>query len=156
MQPTDTPIDPAFDAPADGRMDLRILYAIRRIIRANDMHSKELAAHYNITAPQLVTLHTIADRGKTSINLLTKLVSLDASTLVGIIDRLEAKAYVRRERSAQDRRQVSIEITEAGRAFLAQAPSPLQSSLANALHRLTPMEQSIIAQSLERIVQMIA
>lgn len=136
-------------------MDLRILYAIRRIIRASDMHSKELTSSYNITAPQLITLHTIATRNKTTINALTKLVSLDASTLVGIIDRLEAKAYVRRERSTADRRQVSIEITEAGRTFLAQAPSPLQSSLAASLIRLTPMEQSIIAQSLERVVQMI-
>lgn len=139
----------------DERYDLKILHAIRRIIRANDMHSKELAAHYNITAPQLVTLHTIAAKGLTSINALSKIVSLDASTLVGIIDRLEAKGYVRRERSLSDRRQVGIQITDAGRDFIGQAPSPLQSSLAKSLTRLTPLEQSIIAQSLEHIVDMI-
>lgn len=139
----------------DERYDLQIMHAIRRIIRASDMHSKELAANFNITAPQLVTLHTISARKKTSIAELSKIVSLDASTLVGIIDRLEAKGYVRRERSALDRRQVSIHITEAGDTFLAQAPSPLQSSLARSLTKLTPLEQSIIAQSLVRIVQMI-
>ncbi len=142
-------------AMPDERYDLKILHSIRRIIRASDMHSKELASDYNITAPQLVTLHSIAVRQKTSINELSKMVSLDASTLVGIIDRLEAKGYVRRERSAEDRRQVAIHITDAGKSFIASAPSPLQSSLAKSLTRLTPLEQSIIAQSLERIVQMI-
>lgn len=151
---TDVPDMTPSPAP-DERYDLKILHSIRRIIRANDMHSKELAAHYKVTAPQLVTLHTIAHRNKTSINELSKMVSLDASTLVGIIDRLEAKGYVRRERSMEDRRQVSIWITDSGKAFIDQAPSPLQSSLAKSLTRLTPLEQSIIAQSLERIVQMI-
>jgi DNA-binding MarR family transcriptional regulator len=135
--------------------DLIILHAIRRIIRANDMHSKELAAHYNITAPQLVTLHTIAHQKQTTINALSKIVSLDASTLVGIIDRLESKGFVRRERNLTDRRQVSIQITATGTAFIAKAPSPLQSALAKSLTRLSPLEQSVIAQSLDRIVQMI-
>lgn len=142
-------------AETDERYDLKILHSIRRIIRASDMHSKELAGSYNITTPQLVTLHTVSQRGRTSINELSKIVSLDASTLVGIIDRLEAKGYVRRERSLTDRRQVAILMTEAGQAFIAQAPSPLQSALAKSLTRLTPMEQSIIAQSLERIVEML-
>lgn len=146
---------PPIPAMPDERYDLNILHSIRRIIRASDMHSKDLASNHNITAPQLITLHNIALRPKTTINELSKLVSLDASTLVGIIDRLEAKGYVTRARSTEDRRQVSIQITEAGRAFLVAAPSPLQSSLAKALTRLTALEQSIIAQSLERIVQMI-
>lgn len=140
---------------ANERYDLQILHAIRRIIRASDMHSKELASNYNITAPQLITLHTIASRPGTTINGLSKIVSLDASTLVGIIDRLEAKGYVTRARSTEDRRQVSLHITESGQQFLEQAPSPLQSSLARTLTRLSPLEQSVIAQSLERIVQMI-
>lgn len=146
---TDTP-------PAnDERYDLKILHAIRRIIRASDMHSKELAVRYNITAPQLITLHTIAQQKQASIHSLTKSVSLDASTLVGIIDRLEAKGYVTRERSQSDRRQVWLRITEAGTGFLAQAPSPLQSAIARALSRLKPQEQAVICQSLDRIVHMI-
>ena len=74
---------------------------------------------------------------------------------MGIIDRLEAKKFVRRERSTEDRRQVAIQITDSGKLFIASAPSPLQSSLAKSLTKLSPLEQSIIAQSLERIVQMI-
>ena len=155
MSTDDTPVSPPVSGATDERYDLAILHAIRRIIRASDLHSKELASHHNITAPQLVTLYAVSQQQKTSINELSKIVSLDASTLVGIIDRLEAKGLVRRERSAEDRRQVGIHITDAGKLFIVTAPSPLQSSFAKALTKLTPMEQSIIAQSLERIVQMI-
>lgn len=136
------------------RCDLKILHAIRRIIRASDMHSKELAAQFNITTPQLIALQTICSRGQSTLNELSKVVLLDASTLVGIIDRLEAKGFVRRERSTTDRRQVGIQITQAGREFISQAPSPLQSALAKSLGKMSAQEQAIIADSLQRIAQM--
>jgi DNA-binding MarR family transcriptional regulator len=150
----DKPAPPSADTPPE-RHDLNILRSIRRIIQASDVHSKELELHYNITAPQLITLQAVAQRKTTSAHELSKIVLLDASTLVGVIDRLEKKGYVRRERSDKDRRQVGIHITDAGQKFADEAPSPLQSSLAKALTRLVPSEQLVIARSLERIVRMI-
>ena len=43
------------------RLELRILEAFRRIIRAIDLHSRKLAADYRITAPQLVALNVIGE-----------------------------------------------------------------------------------------------
>lgn len=143
----------SLDMPTE-RYDLRILQSLRRIVRAVDIHSRRLSMSHQITAPQLITLLAISDHGPLTIANLSKEVHLSASTLVGIIDRLEAKNLVVRERSKQDRRQVHISITETGRKFAEKAPSPLQETLAYSLAELTPLEQATISLSLERVVSM--
>lgn len=136
------------------RYDLKILQALRRIMRAVDIHSRKLNLDYNITGPQLIALLSIAEKGPLTLAAIAKDIHLSPSTLVGIVDRLEEKGYVRRERSAKDRRQINISVTEEGGQFVNQAPSPLQETLAEALNELTIVEQSTIAGSLQRIVEL--
>lgn len=138
----------------DERYDLRILQSLRRIVRSIDLHSRKLSMQYDITAPQLITLLEISDHGPLTIAELSKEIHLSPSTLVGIVDRMEAKKLVVREKDTADRRKVFIHLTEAGRAFAANAPSPLQETLAEALVGLNALEQSTIALSLERIVEL--
>lgn len=137
-----------------GRHDLQILQSLRKIIRSVDIHSRKLSSQYDITAPQLITLLAIAENGPLTLASISTKVHLSPSTLVGIVDRLEAKGYVVRERSIEDRRQVLISITKDGKKFTKQAPSPLQETLAYALSGLTELEQSTIALSLQRIVEL--
>lgn len=139
---------------ADERYDLKILQSLRKIIRSVDIHSRKLSMQHDVTAPQLITLLAVVEHGPLTIASISKQVHLSPSTLVGIIDRLEAKGYVARERSAEDRRQVLISVTKEGEAFAKQAPSPLQETLAEALSELTPLEQATISLSLERVVEL--
>lgn len=136
------------------RYDIHILQSLRKIIRSIDIHSRKLSMQHDITAPQLITLMCIADKGPMTIVDISEEVHLSASTLVGIIDRLESKHYVTRKRSTEDRRQVLISITEEGKHFTANAPSPLQETLAEALNELSLQEQATICTSLERVVEL--
>lgn len=136
------------------RHDLRILQSLRRIVRSIDIHSRKLSMRHDVTAPQLITLLAICGQGPLTIAKLSKEVHLSPSTLVGIIDRLEGKKLVTRQRSVADRRKVMIQVTEQGKKFAEDAPSPLQETLAKALVDLSDLEQSTIALSLERIVEL--
>jgi DNA-binding MarR family transcriptional regulator len=138
----------------DERYGLRILQSLRRIVRSIDIHSRKLSMQHDITAPQLITLLAICGHGPMTIADISKEVHLSPSTLVGIIDRLEAKKLVIRERATVDRRKVMINATEQGKSFASEAPSPLQETLAQALADLNDLEQSTIALSLERIVEL--
>ena len=141
------------DAPSlAGHVDLRVLSAIRRIIRSVDLYSRELAAKARVTSPQLVCLLAIADKEKTTATMISRQVFLSPSTIVGILDRLEAKGLVRRERDENDRRVITVTITEEGKRLARSAPSPLQDTLTEALRELPGEEQTKIAESLERIV----
>ena len=137
-------------------LDLRILRSLRRIIQSVDIHSRKLATMHKITAPQLVTLLSVVEAGSSTASDIAKQIHLSNSTVVGILDRLEAKGLVRRERSTLDRRLVHVCATEAGAQLIRTAPCPLQDGLARALHALPELEQTAIALSLERIVDLMA
>jgi DNA-binding MarR family transcriptional regulator len=138
----------------DHRPERRILRAIRRIIRSVDIYSSKLATGFGVTVPQLTCLLRVVEIGPLTLKRLAEEVDLSASTLVGIIDRLEGKGLVRRERSRTDRRQVLISTTEAGLALASGSPTPLQDRLATALKTLPELDQAAIAVSLERIVDL--
>lgn len=132
----------------------RILHAIRRISRAVDLYSKQLVLHFGITAPQLLVLDEIVAKGAMMVRSVANEIHLSSSTLVGIIDRLEAKGLARRERATVDRRKVMVVATDAGHSLVARAPSALQGTLAEALKHLPSDEQLLIARSLEKIVDL--
>ncbi len=134
--------------------DLRILRALRRITRSIALHSRQLAACSNITAPQLVCLRAVIERGPLTATAISREIHVSPSTVVGILDRLEDKGLIRRERGREDRRIVFVSATEAGRALAVDTPSPLQQKLSDALKSLPELEQATITLSLERIVKL--
>lgn len=134
--------------------DLRILRALRRITRSIALHSKQLAACSHITAPQLVCLHTIIASGPLTATAISREIHVSPSTVVGILDRLEEKGLITRQRGREDRRIVFVSATQEGVQLAAQAPSPLQKTLADALNELPELEQATITLSLERIVDL--
>src|SRR5699024_4312518 len=134
--------------------DLRILRALRRITRSVALHSRQLAAYSNITAPQLVCLRVVIENGPLTTTAISREIHVSPSTVVGILDRLEDKGWIKRERGRQDRRIVFITATEEGVAVARATPSPLQQKLADSLKALPELEQAAITMSLERIVDL--
>jgi DNA-binding MarR family transcriptional regulator len=138
----------------EGSYDLRILQSLRRIIRAVEIHSRKLGQSHRITGPQLGCLLAIREAGPVTTTWLAHHVYLSPSTVVGIVDRLEEKDLIVRQRSRSDRRQVQIGITEKGEELAASAPSLLQDTLADALKKLPEPEQVSITLSLEKVVDL--
>lgn len=135
--------------------DLRILQALRRITRAVALHSRQLSACSHITGPQLICLRTIIDKGPLTATAISRAVHVSPSTVVGILDRLEDKGLITRERGRVDRRIVFVTATEAGQQLARDTPSPLQQKLAESLKALPELEQATITLSLERVVGLI-
>jgi DNA-binding MarR family transcriptional regulator len=139
---------------ADTPLDVAILQAIRRILRSVEIHSRKLSAEHDVTGPQLVCLLAALDQGTATATSIAHQVHLSPSTVVGVLDRLEAKGLVERRRDLRDRRIVNVQATPRGRALARRAPLPLGDRLAEALQKLDEGERRAIARSLERIVDM--
>ena len=133
---------------------LRVLKALRRIIRAVDIHSRKLNNDFHITAPQMICLYSLVKDGEITQSELSKQVCMGISTINGVIDRLEKKGLVLRQRDTQDRRKVFITVTESGKKITKSAPSLLQERFSEALRNLPELEQAAIALSLERVVEL--
>lgn len=131
-----------------------VLVALRRVIRATDLHSKQLSKHAGLTGPQLLIMRSIRDLGKVTIGTIADRVSLSQATVTTILDRLEHRKLVYRVRSTQDKRKVHAHLTEEGVAILARAPEPLQEDFIRRFQSLAEWEQTMILASLQRVANM--
>jgi DNA-binding MarR family transcriptional regulator len=131
----------------------RIVAALRQIMRAVDLHSRQLVRECGLTGPQLATLLEAVRHGPMTAGNLAKSISVSQSTLTGILDRLEARQLVQRARGP-DRRSVTIMATDSGKALVGKAPSLLQESLRRSLSQLEEWEQSSILAALQRVAGM--
>ena len=131
-----------------------VLVALRRVIRATDLHSKQLIKTAKVTAPQLLLMQAIQHQEAAIISELAQTVSLSQATVTSILDRLEQRGLVVRQRSVQDKRKVHIHLTDAGLGILKSAPTALQHQFVEKFAVLHDWEQSMIIASLQRIAHM--
>jgi len=142
------------DAHITHDLDFRILTSLRKIIRAVDIYSRKLNSDLGLTTPQLLCLYALDRCEELTLTGLANEVNLGASTVIGIVDRLESKGFAHRNRSDKDRRKVHIEITSEGQAIVKKAPSLLQDKLSESFSKLELTEQEEITKSLEKIVSL--
>lgn len=75
----------------------------------------------------------------------------EAPGVTRLIDRLEAKGLVRRERSPQDRRQVLCWLTPTGKDLVERIDVPMDTADAAALGMLTPEDQTQLIRLLDAV-----
>lgn len=129
-----------------------VLASLRRIIRAIDLHSRDLVQKYGLTGPQLVLLKELVESSPQTVSRLASAVSLSQATVTGILDRLERNRMIERVRDSNDKRRVMVSPTAAAEAALAGAPPLLQEHFTRAFDRLPEWERTQILSSLQRIV----
>lgn len=133
-----------------------VLIAVRRIVRAVDLHSKKLMKASGLTSSQRIVLQTLARNGPATPSVIAREVSLSQATVTVILDRLEHRALISRHRSQTDRRNVVVDINDAGRDCLAAAPPALQSGFVKAFGELPDWEQQMLIASLLRIAELMS
>jgi DNA-binding MarR family transcriptional regulator len=142
--------------PTEFDLERRILVAMRRMIRAIDLYSRRLVALHQITGPQLLCLNQLAESNGLTVGELAGEIHLSPSTVVRILDRLEIKGLVRRERSTGDRRRVIVSVTETGRQFSLLTPYSDRHPLRQALQELAIEDRRKLAELLDALVAIMA
>ena len=119
--------------------ELRALFkSMRRIARAIEIHSRRLDRELELTLPQHVVLVSVRDLGEVTGRAISHEADVSPATVVGILDKLEAKGLIERYRSTKDRRIVHTRITRRGEETLARAPAPLGSRFEREFLALDP------------------
>ena len=131
-----------------------VLVALRRIIRATDLHSKHLSREFGLTTPQVYVLQAIRDLGEVTTGAISRCVNLSQATVTTILDRLEGRGLIERYRSLADRRVVHARLTQQGRRILRKAPPLLQERFVAAFASLKPSDQERIVETLEAVAEM--
>ncbi len=132
-----------------------VVFLLRKIMQGGQQYTKKLHKAFNVSTPQLASLLALNDEGPLSPSQVARKIMVQSSTVTGIIDRLEQKGLVTRERVSPDRRVITVRITEQGRRLAESAPPPIQNKIVNGLRRLKDAERTEIIKGLTRLAEMI-
>ena len=128
---------------------------LRRIFQAVNEYSRNAEKETELTGPQLWALQILADASPMRVSELARQMFLTPATVVGILDRLEAKELVNRTRSTEDRRAVDLTLTVKGQLIVGKAPKVAQDMLLKGLEALPDEKLAIVVEGMQQMVRIL-
>lgn len=115
-----------------------ILIKIRRIVRSMNLESKKIQKEHGVSIPQVLCLNYLntCDNYQATHKDIRNYLTLNSSTVSGIIDRLEKKGLVARLPKKDDKRTTHISLTSLGAKLLEKIPALLHERLSVKLEKL--------------------
>lgn len=132
----------------------QVVKAIRKIVRAIDLRSREVSRQTGLTIPQIVVLQGVRDLGEVTTKALSENADLSSATVVTILDKLEEKGLVERYRSVSDRRIVHARLTGRGKETAADLPGLLHQEFETKFAGLDTEDRAQLVSAIERIAEM--
>lgn len=117
-----------------------VLLNLQRTAQALSSASAELLKPYELTAVQYNVLRILRGAGVVGLKcneISERLVTKD-SDITRLLDRLESRSLIKRERAANDRRAVLVQITDEGSKLLAELDEPVVRASRQQLGHLEP------------------
>ncbi len=150
--------DPAVRSQGAGRYGTaanaaEVVNNLRRLFKAIQEYSKAILRQTGLSAPQVWVLSVLEGAPGLSLNDLSERIFAHPSTVSGIIDRLEERGVVRRERDPDDGRGVRLSLTPRGRRMVGNSPPPVQVGLRDALERMPAAQLRQLRRSLDHLVR---
>jgi len=130
---------------------------LRRLFQVVNKQSKSVVFETGLTGPQLWAIKVLSDEAanSTTVSKLADLMYLNSSTVVRILDVLEAKTLVQRIRSTNDRRIVYVRLTDRGAAIIDRTPNVAHNLLIKGLNTLSENKLNTIAIGLSQLVNIL-
>ena len=139
---------------SDARID-DALIAIRRIMRATELSSLALAKKSNLTPTQLIVLQVIAGVENATPSYVAHKTTISQATITTVLDKLEKRELLVRQRDEHDKRRLYLRISDLGRQTIATAPDILQIQFQRVFKNLEDWEQSYIVSAMQRVATML-
>jgi len=132
---------------------LAVIELFRLIFRSAKKHFQWVQDRTGVSGAQLWALAELQRQPGIRVTELARALAVHQSTASNLVDALEKRALLRRERTAPDQRVVQLTLTDAGRQTLAAAPQPLEGVLPDALNALDHDDLLELQQRLEQLAK---
>lgn len=130
-------------------LDDQIGYVLRRVTQR---HLALFAqAIPDVTTTQMAVLARLAQLGPQSQNALGRETAMDAATIKGVVDRLARQGLVATTPDPDDRRRLTVTLTDAGAAVFARLAAPAIEVSRRTLSPLSPDEARTLLALLSRL-----
>jgi DNA-binding MarR family transcriptional regulator len=130
-----------------------IVNSVRLLQSVGQRQSGEFVRKYRVTGQQLGALRIVTLSPRISLGELSERMFLHISSVSGIVDRLEKRGYVTRERCVEDRRVVHLTVTVEGRGVIRKTPLAGMGLLFHTIDRLPPDQLRDILKGLKLLLK---
>lgn len=130
-----------------------IMDNIRRVFQILNEQSQRVKQETGLTGPQLWTIRVIHEHGPINISDIAGRMYIHPTTVLGIVDRLEARGLVSRNRSKDDRRVVWVELTQDGKDLVQSVPEVVQGLLGARLEGIALNDLAEIDEGIDHLVK---
>ena len=135
------------------RLSARLTYLLKRVfVDLEELHSEHLAP-VGVSGRELGVLLLLDSMGPESQQETAQRLGVDRTTMVGLLDGLEAKGLVARHADAGDRRRNVVELTDAGQTALVRAVSASDEAERQLLAELDESESTQLRTLLTRLAR---
>lgn len=125
---------------------------LRILFRTVQAHSKFVEKTCGLSSAKLWMLYEIYLSPGLKVTQLAAALTIHPSTCSNMLDKLEEKGLLSRDRSKQDQRAVHLYLTGEGEELLAKAPQPAQGELSRALEKLPEIQLGQLEAGLNGLV----
>lgn len=132
-----------------------VIRSIRRIVQAMDVRSKRVARETGLTIPQIVVLNAVRDFEAATTAEISRVANISPPTTVTILEKLELRGLITRRRSTVDRRIVHTELTETGKAVLAEAPPLIHKRFFSGMAAMSTEDQASIIRAFHTVADLL-
>lgn len=134
---------------------LDILIKLRKVIRSINLESKKIEKQFGVSIPQLLILQYLSGKEdyRATATEIRKFINLNASTVSGVIYRLEKKGLVARVPSPNDRRASYVTLTAKAADLLENSPTTLQEKISKRLKQLSSNEIESLARNIDLLIE---
>ena len=132
-----------------------VLIKLRKILRSVNLESKRIEKDFGVSIPQLLVLQFLesSQEYRSTASKIKEYINLNASTVTGILQRLEQKGYLIKQASNQDKRSSHIVLTAKGAEFLQHAPTTQQELLTQKLQGLSNEQMEELERNIDLLIQ---
>lgn len=147
------PVNPRPARQAAASDAAEVVNNLRRLFKAIHEYSKAVLRNTGLSGPQLWALTVLDLEPALSLGELAERLFAHPSTVSGIVDRLEERGAVSRDRDPADGRGVLLRLTPRGRRLARTSPPPVQVGLRQALERLPALQLRQLRRTLDHVVR---
>lgn len=133
-------------------IDLQPGHLIRRLHQIAVGIFLQEGGELNVTPVQYAALQVVCNQPGIDQRTLARAIALDASTTGGVVDRLEARGWMERRQSPEDRRARQLFLTPAGLQGLTETVPPMLRAQEQILAPLTPRQRTEFMRLLQVLV----
>ncbi len=139
------------ETPQDDELAVGMLIGRARTTLLTNLDAE--LEQFGLTGAQYGVLKNLADGAAVTAADLSRILHYDTGSMTRMLDRLEEKAFLRRERGKEDRRVVYLRMTPAGRALLPKLRAAAARVLSRQLAGFNSDEVDALKRYLSRMIE---